>query len=583
MQVVRKPCNCKNSRCLKLYCECFATGQYCDATCNCKGCANNLDNEKERKEAIEARLERNPRAFRPKIATSPLPTGKAGGTQWARQVHHKGCHCKKSHCLKKYCECYQAGILCSENCKCQDCKNFDGSTERAAKIHNTPSPVKRPRQVPGSAPAALLSNYNPQRPQSAPGIQSLQHAHAAGHSPARFSAPLRNESPSPLFGGSRSSSPFAYAIGTEMVEELVQSLLTAAQREENQASEKAARDLLWLSSPNTHAKKERAKAQAALSVMAPKGLGSLLDSSSAGEAAKDGNTSSLIGSSSSVDASVGTTSFLSTSSSQASSSLRSASASAASASFPSSLPPLPSSFPTATAASDLLSSSASLFNPSPASAPIPLPLVPAPLAASLSAPATLASPLPPPFGATIATGPIAAAVKSEPGALLGLPPSSASAMLSGSTPLFSRGTPPPGSGDKNKISPATAAAARALTPSSRVPAPRARPPASENGVDGSGHALSRSDTPTALLMCHENEEEALKAPSKPATPDQLSQDQEKAVLAEMAAFLQKVIALAQRNDGITSRQLIEHAPVALQGSLHGVLPTIPESPDALKQ
>jgi hypothetical protein len=37
-----KQCNCKNSRCLKLYCECFASGQYCEpGVCNCTNCFNN--------------------------------------------------------------------------------------------------------------------------------------------------------------------------------------------------------------------------------------------------------------------------------------------------------------------------------------------------------------------------------------------------------------------------------------------------------------------------------------------------------------------------------------------------------------
>ena len=33
------PCNCRKSRCLKLYCECFAADRYCNG-CHCQSCMN---------------------------------------------------------------------------------------------------------------------------------------------------------------------------------------------------------------------------------------------------------------------------------------------------------------------------------------------------------------------------------------------------------------------------------------------------------------------------------------------------------------------------------------------------------------
>nr|XP_023651660.1 protein lin-54 homolog isoform X1 [Paramormyrops kingsleyae]XP_023651670.1 protein lin-54 homolog isoform X1 [Paramormyrops kingsleyae]XP_023651681.1 protein lin-54 homolog isoform X1 [Paramormyrops kingsleyae]XP_023651691.1 protein lin-54 homolog isoform X1 [Paramormyrops kingsleyae] len=122
----RKPCNCTKSQCLKLYCDCFANGEFCN-NCNCTNCFNNLEHETERLKAIKACLDRNPEAFKPKIGK-----GKEGESD---RRHSKGCNCKRSGCLKNYCECYEAKIMCSSICKCVGCKNFEESLERKSLMH----------------------------------------------------------------------------------------------------------------------------------------------------------------------------------------------------------------------------------------------------------------------------------------------------------------------------------------------------------------------------------------------------------------------------------------------------------------
>lgn len=60
-------CNCKKSKCLKLYCDCFAANEPCGPECNCCTCHNNEDHSDERNNAMMGVLERNPSAFKPKI------------------------------------------------------------------------------------------------------------------------------------------------------------------------------------------------------------------------------------------------------------------------------------------------------------------------------------------------------------------------------------------------------------------------------------------------------------------------------------------------------------------------------------
>ncbi|XP_050348223.1 protein lin-54 homolog isoform X3 [Nymphalis io] len=139
----RKACNCTKSQCLKLYCDCFANGEFCNR-CNCNNCHNNLENEELRQKAIRGCLDRNPNAFRPKIGKA-----KIGGPEMIRR-HNKGCNCKRSGCLKNYCECYEAKIACSSICKCVGCRNVEETLERA-----------RRRDPARAAPARPAPHYRP--------------------------------------------------------------------------------------------------------------------------------------------------------------------------------------------------------------------------------------------------------------------------------------------------------------------------------------------------------------------------------------------------------------------------------------
>ena len=100
-------CNCKNSGCLKRYCECFSRMKYCDSNCQCKNCYNNVKHEKERNDAIKIYLVKSPVSFK-KINMD---------------LNNITCNCKKSNCLKNYCECFQFGLKCTYSCGCVDCKN----------------------------------------------------------------------------------------------------------------------------------------------------------------------------------------------------------------------------------------------------------------------------------------------------------------------------------------------------------------------------------------------------------------------------------------------------------------------------
>ena len=106
-------CTCKNSNCLKFYCECFANGRFCE-NCKCENCKNTQEYKELRLKKYNIIISRNPKAIQKINSTK---------RSWT-------CKCRNSNCSKKYCDCFQNGRFCTSKCRCLNCMNKNSNGKR---------------------------------------------------------------------------------------------------------------------------------------------------------------------------------------------------------------------------------------------------------------------------------------------------------------------------------------------------------------------------------------------------------------------------------------------------------------------
>ena len=107
-------CTCKQSQCIKNYCECFSKGEPCNLLCKCVKCHNKLSGYEDNNNNTSNIL---------------FITHNTKRFNKYKEMHNYCCSCKKSQCVKKYCICYQNGKPCNENCRCSSCSNASSSSD----------------------------------------------------------------------------------------------------------------------------------------------------------------------------------------------------------------------------------------------------------------------------------------------------------------------------------------------------------------------------------------------------------------------------------------------------------------------
>lgn len=95
---------CKNTHCLRKYCNCRANGNFCGNLCGCENCKNRVQfiSDPDFIQAERVRLKEAKKKRKGEIGR---------------------CNCTARGCTARYCICKRSGKQCTHACRCINCEN----------------------------------------------------------------------------------------------------------------------------------------------------------------------------------------------------------------------------------------------------------------------------------------------------------------------------------------------------------------------------------------------------------------------------------------------------------------------------
>ena len=137
-------CKCKNSHCIKLYCECFRFEQFCK-DCACLG-GMNVEGNRTGETTVEIINKKRKGTFRQSKISKNCQKNNSNYKNTQKSQQNKtfpnvqiSCNCRSSGCKIRHCVCFKNKLKCNLFCQCNECQNLSLAIKTEPLLNKTES------------------------------------------------------------------------------------------------------------------------------------------------------------------------------------------------------------------------------------------------------------------------------------------------------------------------------------------------------------------------------------------------------------------------------------------------------------